>query len=322
MKSLENPDLHHYYAGFEKQLERGEADRFCWMVGYLAGLARISKNSRVLDIGCGFGMESIALSYLTGCEVVANDLRSTMTQVLDQGIGNLARDGVNVRVGTYLGDICEAGFSSEFDALVCNQTIEHVLDLDRMFQTCIRALKPGGRLVITNDNNAHNPTMFQSAQEQWARRDRDQGYIDQLKQERPIENADIQPYAVMREQIIRKTNPALTDAQVKRLVDATAGMTQAQIIPLARADASSPLPTPPTLSWCRNPLTGEYCERLIDPFAIAGDLERAGFNAKILHGFRKPPLSFFNGVGLAPVNKMLFRIRPFFVIVGQKPAAG
>ena len=62
---------------------------------------------------------------------------------------------------------------------------------------------PGGRMVITNDNNALHPGRFNESLEYWHKRDRDVAFCDQLRRERPIENADVEPYAVMREKIIR-----------------------------------------------------------------------------------------------------------------------
>ena len=78
------------------------------------------------------------------------------------------------------------------------------------------------------------------------------------------------------------------------------------------------LPSPPPLSWCRNPMTGEYCERLLNPYEIAGMLEAQGFRASVRHGFRRFPLSLLNGTDIRPLSRFLFNLRPYFIIVGTK----
>ena len=62
-----------------------------------------------------------------------------------------------VRIEPLTGDICTLDLPpASFDAIMSNQTIEHVHDLDAMFDVCFAALRPGGRIVIANTNNALN----------------------------------------------------------------------------------------------------------------------------------------------------------------------
>jgi hypothetical protein len=219
-----------------------------------------------------------------------------------------------------LGDICSLKLEpASFDAIFCNQTVEHVHDLPRFFAAAAHALKPGGRLVIGNDNNALNPKQFAEVERMWALRDRSQDYIEQLKRERPIENADIEPYAVTRERIIRWVNHGLSDNEVRRLADATAGLLMPQIEEIARNYVpGAALPQRPKYSWSRNPVTGEYCERQLNPYELADQIRRAGFTAQVRHAFRGMPLRVLNGVRCGPVNRRLFRLRSVFVIVAVR----
>jgi hypothetical protein len=73
---------------------------------------------------------------------------------------------------------------------------------------------------------------------------------------------------------------------------------------------------------CRNPETGEYAERLLDPYKLAGMLEEVGFKTKVLHAFRKFPLNFANPIQFRPLNNALFNLRGIFVICAEKPASG
>jgi ubiquinone/menaquinone biosynthesis C-methylase UbiE len=312
----EHPDFRAYAAG------RAEATdgRFEWLMTHLVRLGRMNRG-RILDIGSGFGWDAVAIALLTQGTVVANDIRPLMTSLIAQRVAAIRGEGAPVSVEVLTGDICSLDLpAASFDAIICNQTIEHVHDLESMFRTSYRVLKPGGRMVITNDNNVRNRKQFAEIQELWRRRDCDWSFIEQLKRDRPEENRDIKPYAVMREEIVRAVNAGLADDGVQAIVRATAGLVETQIKGIA-ADytPARALPSPPPLSWCRNPVTGEYCERQLDPAAVVDLMRSCGFRAHFRHGFRRWPLAALNGVQLAPLNSFLFQLRPFFIVVGSRP---
>ena len=242
-----NPDFKAYAAS-----KSATDERYVWMIKHLVELGRM-RGGRVLDIGCGFGWDSVAISLEANALVVANDVRSEMTSVVKNRVSELAKRGAGTKVETLTGDICCIDIpDNSFDAIVCQQAIEHIHDLEALFETCFRVLKPEGRAIFTNDDNIYNRAKFREVQKMWKRRDADWQFIEQLKKIRPIENADIQPYAVMRRDIVRQTNPALNEEDVTRIVEATAGLTSKEIIPLARDYTSrQELPIPPHSSWCR-----------------------------------------------------------------------
>ncbi len=82
--------------------------------------------------------------------------------------------------------------------------------------------------------------------------------------------------------------------------------------------AGMSLPRRPTYDWCRNPITGEYAERLFNPFALAKMLRDAGFRARVRQFFRKFPLNLTNSSRLWPLNYVLFNVRPQFIVYGEK----
>jgi SAM-dependent methyltransferase len=319
ISTSDNPDLREYG---RKTLSAARArdPRYVWILQEIRRLARTDGGS-VLDIGCGFGWDAIALSRLSGCSLVlANDVRATMTSPLERFVRQKESEGVCLPVRVLTGDICELEVpAGSIDSIVCNQTIEHVHDLDRMFERCAALLRKGGRAVFSNDNNALNRRSLREIEQMWTSRDRDHTYTEQLKQERPIENAEIEPYSETRRRIVRKAQSSMSDSDIDRVVDATAGLTRAEIEAAAqRYVESGRLPVPDRLGWCRDPITGEYCERQLDPFEVAGRLRSLGFRTSVRHGFRKQPLRAFNGVGVRWINTMLFQLRPFFLIVAER----
>jgi hypothetical protein len=175
-------------------------------------------------------------------------------------------------------------------------------------------------VIFTNDNNVFNRSQFAEDRKMWKKRDADWGFIEDLKRKRPIENRDIEPYAAMRREIVLAANSSLGEEDVSRIVDATAGLTAREITPLAASYLrGQSLPEPPYASWCRNPITGEYCERQLNPFELAENLAAHGLVTQVRHGFRKLPLSWLNAIHLRWVDILLFNLRAYFIILGVKP---
>lgn len=278
------------------------------------------RRARVLDVGCGFGWYAVAISLMGDSEVVANDMRELMTVMIDKRVEVLRAQGLPVRVTTLLGDICTADLApASFDSIWCAETLEHVHDQDAMFDLFARVLKPGGVCVITNDNNAMNSKVVADNTDMWRKRDTSDEFIRELKLQRPVENRDIEPFATMRKRIIRGANPSLPSDEVDRLGAATAGLDRPAIEQIAsRHTPGGAVPTPPSHSWCRNPETGEYCERLLHPFELSQRLASHGFKTSVRHMFRRFPLSALNAVPIRAVNARLFQIRPGFALVGTK----
>ena len=311
-----SPDMRTYGRSFLDHFDRG-----LYAIKHMMRVGKMQR-ARVLDLGCGFGWQAIIISLLGDNVVVGNDIRELMINNIRARLAAVDHQfGIAPRVETLLGDFMEVDVANEsFDAIFCNQTIEHVCDLDACFRRAYAVLKPGGRFIIANDNNALVARHFREIQEMWAKRDTSWEFINQLKRERPEESANIQPYAVMREQIIRREFPDLPDEAVEKLVYTTAGQTEAEIVrSCGRFLADGTLPDRPRLSWCRNPVTGEFCERQFDPFELKERLRKAGFHARLLQDIRRGgPLKLSTRIDLPLLNRVLFRRRARFLISGRR----
>lgn len=319
LESSDQPDFRHYGGGLLKDLRNQDDARFFWSAQYMMRLGHFY-NADIIDIGCGFAWISLAITLLGNNRMLANDIRPYMTAIVQQGADKLRSEGVPLSFRTVTGDICTLDLPPQsVDGILCNEAIEHVRDLDIMFDQFARLLRPGGRFVITNDNNVWNSKKLAGIEKAWKERDRSWKHIEEIRERFPADNADAEPYAVMREKILRAANPRLDDSAIATLATATAGLTRKDIEPLARDyQPGKPLPTPPRFSWCRNPETGEYSERQLDPFEIQQQLAAHGLKASVYHGFRKFPLSLLNSVPFPPLNKALFGLREYFLIAGYK----
>ena len=321
MYGSEHPDLEVYREKFLDLVgfQEDGGKRFVWGLKYVCKLGRLT-NSRILDIGCGFGWDALTVSMLGNNRVVALDILPSVIEGLRECVKSLEMSGAKFDITPMVGDICHTELEPEsFDAVCSFEAIEHVHDLGSMFDKCASLLRPGGRLVVMNDSNQFNASCVNATFGMWTERDHSWEHAAFLKTVRPVEHRDAKPYAVMREKIVRKANPNLDDVSCSAIANATAGLVEHEIIEIAKNYRSGvELCTPPEFSWCRNPVTGEYAERLLNPFEIADLMRHRGFKTKVFHAFRKFPISLTNKIQFKPVNRFLFNLRPIFVLVGRK----
>jgi 2-polyprenyl-3-methyl-5-hydroxy-6-metoxy-1,4-benzoquinol methylase len=112
---------------------------------FVAKTLGLTSGSRLLDVGCGFGRLTNALSA-DGYEAVGLDLSEDMLTR-----AQLNARGLGVQPEYVWGDMRRLDYDSEFDALISMDTsfgyfsdAENLLTLTRM----ARAVRPGGRVLI------------------------------------------------------------------------------------------------------------------------------------------------------------------------------
>jgi 2-polyprenyl-3-methyl-5-hydroxy-6-metoxy-1,4-benzoquinol methylase len=71
-----NPDVVAYGGKFLRHYDRG-----AWMIRYMMHLGRM-RGCRVLDVGCGFGWQALIIALAGPNDVVANDIRESMVNVV------------------------------------------------------------------------------------------------------------------------------------------------------------------------------------------------------------------------------------------------
>lgn len=315
----EHPDLQIYRRGL---FDGGFHDVWHWRTEHFCDLGGFH-GKRVLEVGCGFGWDAVGLAMIGKNDVVASDILPSMIDGMTQCLESMKANGEPLPVTPLQGDICKLDLpAASFDGIFSTEAIEHVHDLGEMFDTCWRLLRPGGTAVLVNDSNRYNPEARAHSWDSWQERDDSWEHVEWLKNEvRPVEHADARPYGVMREEHIRAVAPELSDEDVAALRAATAGMVYKEIddaVAAFRRDGS--LPVRDEFGWSRNPETGEYSERLLDPFQLADMLKARGFKVQLRHLFRKFPFRLLNANGIRPLQKRLFNSRGNFVLVARKPA--
>lgn len=136
--------------GFSATLIHGDTlvlDRWRWLRERLGP----GEGKTLLDVGCGTGAftigaalrgyQAIGLSWDSRNQLVAQERASLC------GAARAVFQVVDVRTLDQRQD-----FNNHFDVVICLETIEHILDDQKLLSDIARALKPGGRLFLTTPN--------------------------------------------------------------------------------------------------------------------------------------------------------------------------
>jgi SAM-dependent methyltransferase len=112
-------------------------------------LLQLGPASRVLEVGCGSGGITRRLVAETGASAVGVDINP---HGIDAAAAAARREGLSARVSF---ELVDAGkrlpfADASFDALFCNDAINHLPDRASLFVDWHRVLKPGGRLLFTD----------------------------------------------------------------------------------------------------------------------------------------------------------------------------
>ncbi len=124
--------------------------------GHMAGLFELLGNEHVLDVACGTGHASLAVArLLPHGRVTAVDFSRGM---LEQARKKAALSGLD-NIEFLERDMQNLGFpDGHFDAALCAFGIFFVEDMDTQLSHIAAAVKPGGRIMISNfEENYFHP---------------------------------------------------------------------------------------------------------------------------------------------------------------------
>jgi 2-polyprenyl-6-hydroxyphenyl methylase/3-demethylubiquinone-9 3-methyltransferase len=113
-------------------------------------------HKKVLDVGCGGGVLSEALSKLgaqvTGLDLAEQSLQTARLHLLESG---LEVDYQQQDIATF-----SEAHQARFDVVCCLEMLEHVPDPKGIIESCLKALKPGGWLFLSTLNRTPKAMML------------------------------------------------------------------------------------------------------------------------------------------------------------------
>ena len=126
----------------------------------------LRKDMRILDVGCGFGIEIIEFANL-GADCVGLEIVETYAKAIT-AVGKKFK----IKVRGDFSDGCDLPYKNEsFDVVMSKNYFEHVKDFDLSIREQIRVLKRNGKLIAI-DGNLFNPVSFLSLLIEYPRRTR------------------------------------------------------------------------------------------------------------------------------------------------------
>lgn len=107
----------------------------------------LKAGDRVLDAGCGIGGAAFLMAEEYGATVEGIDLSKNM---IAKAMERCRALGLETRVKFRHGDLMDLKADRYFDAVYSRDVLLHVENKIELFGLLLRALKPGGRLLITD----------------------------------------------------------------------------------------------------------------------------------------------------------------------------
>lgn len=107
----------------------------------------ITKDSKVLEIGCTNGFSSLEINKLTNCTVIGIDINENS---VDNAKKRIAENGLDSsRISFEVGNAEELQFSdNEFDLIICGNAMSFVSNKSKAIEELKRVLKPNGFISI------------------------------------------------------------------------------------------------------------------------------------------------------------------------------
>ena len=114
----------------------------------MAKIARLKKESRVVDLGCGYGATARYLAGEYGCTVVGINLSE---KELELANNRVQETGLQSLVTFELGDFHNLSYNDEsFDVVWSQEAFLHGADKSKIISECKRILVTGGSLIFSD----------------------------------------------------------------------------------------------------------------------------------------------------------------------------
>jgi SAM-dependent methyltransferase len=316
--SLEKEFSPYFYRYFKRYNNPNKFDGYLELCKYLFHITK-AKDSYVLDLGCGFGLMATLFGLYGAKEVVGYDLNTEKIDLFKRLLFYLGSEIKNIK--PILGDSSKIEYPDEyFDVIIANETFSHIREVEESTNEAYRVLKPGGYFLIRDGNNSLFLLGKIRRWRFWRRIE--QGPVDPSW----FRSTDIPlPYFEVRRKMILDKFPQMDLKKLNLLSKKTAGMFGNEIFEAIREfEEVGEVSKRPKFRY-RNPMTGEFPERELNPFDLKMMLTKRGFKVSFIpyfysESFRDKELMikrFYYLMGKYISNFHLF-LTPGFALVGIK----
>ncbi len=284
----------------------------------VAGIvAALDQPSSVLDLAAGFGVYSCLLRILGVRRIVSMDYHWEKSKDATTLVRELGLDGVHVLQGDALTFPLKEGL---FDGALTLACLSHIREPEAALRNVSRALRPGGKVYVFEDNNSTYPGYEKQMSVQWEAAE--SGNYDSL----PAEKRNTESYREIRRDMIRSAFPEMAAEAVDHCVRETRGLYGRGILEAADGyRKGTPIRNPRKHLVC-HPASGEFEEYPLNPGLVKKMLREAGFDPSL----RSPHFGPFRGRfrALKAVSAAILRVcptllrwaSPTFAVVGSRRA--
>jgi len=270
-----SPYFYRYYARYSNP---SKFNGYLALCRYLFSTTK-AKDALVLDLGCGFGLMAILLALYGAKEVIGYDLNMEKIDLFKKFIQYLGSEVQNAK--PVLGDSSKIDYPDGlFDVVITNETFSHVREMEESIKEVYRVLKPGGRFLIRDGNNSLFLLGKIRRRRLWKKME--QGPVDLSW----FRSTDVPlPYREVRKKMILERFPQMDTLKINLLSRSTAGMVGEEILRAVEDFEKSGKITHKSVFPYRNPMTGEYPEKEINPFSLKWVLQEIGFEVSFIPHF-------------------------------------
>jgi len=111
-----------------------------------AAIKNLPTQPKILDIGCGPGMQTLDLARLSQGEIIAIDFHQPF---LDELVRRTKEAGLDEHIQARKLSMFEMDFAPEQFDLIWSEGAIYIMGFEQGFKTCHPLLKPGGYMAVT-----------------------------------------------------------------------------------------------------------------------------------------------------------------------------